>query len=163
MTLENFIENYLPEQVFSQINQMDLCSPEAKDIDNILKDIWSKQNSKETLKISEDFSFIHSVRLARSSKTNEFIKIFLLKSPFENTDDEHYVSAAFLFTNKGVFKFFGFKELDDKIVPPTYINKNQKYLLYEIDKTLNFKNWGALINTRNLNEITQSILLASGF
>lgn len=156
--LNDFIDKKLPEEIFKSIKMTAGKVPDEDDVNKILMDIW-KSNFNNNL---DNFSFIYSTRLARSKKTNEFLKLFLLKTPELEDNSENHISSAILTTSSGSIKFFGFKELDSKTVPVSFLNNNQRYLLYEIDKNLQFKNWGTLLNTRNLNEITQSIILAAG-
>lgn len=153
----SFQEKKLPEYIFKNINRELLMSDETH-LDNVIKDAWTKEFPE--VSIDPDFSFIHAVRLSRGEKKKEFIKIFIIKEPTQ--DDNVNIISAISIKNNNSLRYFGFKKLDEKLLPKLFIKKNQVNLLFEINKDIAFKNWGALINCQNLNEITNSILLIVG-
>lgn len=108
-----------------------------------------------------DFEFIYTTRLKLNRQKNLNSGIFFLRMPEENGVyiEDTQISGALLVSDNGTVKFFGLKELTEDLVPKRFIKNNQNYLLYELNKELDFTNWGKLINPRNFSELSESIFL----
>lgn len=152
----DFLEKYLPNKL---IHERDHISYNLHQDDQILEDdvkgLWTRYYSE--LGILPPFELLFTVRRNRNRYNNNLEKMILIKIHPNEENVEPFVASVIYVNEKNIVRYFILHKLEPKILPVTYVKRNQVHVILESDKSNNLKNWGKIINPHNLSDIVTSV------
>lgn len=156
--LLNYINNTLPQYIFS--NKSEFTDFMRLTEEEILSSLDGLFNDKVALLgyNQGDCSLTYIVRNLKNKYNSSLEKIILLKLNKTCLDEEGVIAMIYVNEFKAV-RYFRLIELESNILPKTYIKNDERFLLMEVEEGFNLKNWGKLLNPRNLSDITNSLSL----
>lgn len=152
-TTIEFLEKYLPEHILTNKKEsIESFSNPEEEVERYLIELWEKFN-KDNL----EFPLQITIRNSRNKKSNIHEKMVLIKINSTSSNEEPFVSSVIYLNINNVVKYFTLDEIDNKLLPITFIKNNEKFLLKEIEDNKEIKNWGKLLNPKNLSSVINSI------
>lgn len=152
----DFIEKYLPNKLIHERDNITYTLHQDDELlENDVKDLWIRYHDE--LGTTPPFELQFSARRNRNRYNNNLEKMILIKVYPTEENDEPFVASVIYVNEMNVVRYFALHKLEFRILPITYVNRNQVHVILESDKINNLKNWGTIINPHNLSEIVTSI------
>lgn len=150
----NFTQRILPKAIFKDTKDTMAMIDNIDSLNSFLNTEWNNFFEDNI----DNYNFIHAVRKKKDTDNVGYINT-LIKLPYLNNGDENrdLVTVVINTDTKGRLKYFILIEIDESLLPITYIKSNQKYMIAEINENLEYIHWGTIVNPRNLVHVADSI------
>lgn len=157
--IREFLNNFFLSDDKLAINLMSLSDREIFDMLNTVFQEYISKSTDDTTHLPTECT----VRNHQNRYNRKLEKLVLIKNINLDSDssEDAKVTSVIYFNENNAVKYYQLLELDNRVLPKSYIKKNERFLLVEIDKDFKQKSWGKLLNPRNLSDIVNSISLVN--
>lgn len=150
----DFTQRILPKAIFKDTKDTLTMIDNIDTLNSFLNTEWNNF-FEENIK---DYNFIHAVRKKKGTDNVGHINT-LIKLPYLNNGDKNsdLVTVVINTDTNNRLKYFVLIEIDESLLPITYVKSNYKYIISEINENFECINWGTIVNPRNLVHVSDSI------